>query len=66
MKNFIVKFKGLNSSSYYELLISDDNLEKNRQVFTGKQLTEGIFLTIEQAPGSLLIFYKEINNILKG
>ena len=63
-KNFIVKFKGLNSSSYYELLISDDNLEKNRQVFTGKQLTEGIFLTIEQAPGSLLIFYKEINNIL--
>ena len=66
MKNFIVKFKGLNPSSYYELLISDDNLEKNRHVFTGKQLTEGIFLTIEQAPGSLLIFYKEINNILKG
>jgi alpha-galactosidase len=59
MKNFIVKFQGLNSSSCYELLICDDKLEKARQVLAGKQLMEGITLTIDQAPGSLLVFYKE-------
>jgi alpha-galactosidase len=57
--DLLIKFKGLNPSARYELLISDDELEKKRRVLTGKRLMEGITLTIEQAPGSLLIFYKE-------
>jgi alpha-galactosidase len=57
--DLLIKFKGLNPSARYELLISDDKLEKKRRVLTGKRLMEGITLTIEQAPGSLLIFYKE-------
>lgn len=57
--DFVISFKGLNPSARYELIISDDRLEKRRRVLSGKLLMEGITLTIEQAPGSLLIFYKE-------
>ena len=59
LRDFFISFKGLKPSAKYELLISDDKLEKKRRVLSGKRLMEGITLTIEQAPGSLLIFYKE-------
>ena len=58
-KDFLINFKGLNPSRRYELIISDDKLEKKRRVLSGKRLMEGIIVNIEQAPGSLLIFYKE-------
>jgi len=50
----------LNPSAKYELIISDDKLEKKRRVLSGKRLMEGITLTIEQAPGSLLVFYRAL------
>jgi len=59
-KDFLINFKGLNPSRRYELIISDDKLEKKRRVLSGKRLMEGITLTIEQAPGSLLIFYRAL------
>ena len=58
--DFLINFKGLNPSAKYELIISDDKLEKKRRVLSGKRLMEGITLTIEQAPGSLLVFYRAL------
>jgi len=58
--DFLINFKGLNPSAKYELIISDDKLEKKRRVLSGKRLMEGITLSIEQAPGSLLIFYRAL------
>jgi alpha-galactosidase len=58
--DFLISLKGLNPSAKYELIISDDKLEKKRRVLSGKRLMEGITLTIEQAPGSLLIFYRSL------
>jgi len=58
-KDFLIKFKGLDSSSRYGLVISDDKLRKRKRILTGKRLIEGITLSIEEAPGSLIIFYKE-------
>jgi alpha-galactosidase len=58
--DFLISFKGLNPSAKYELIISDDKLEKKRRVLSGKRLMEGITLSIEQAPGSLLIFYRSL------
>jgi alpha-galactosidase len=57
--DFLISFKGLNPSAKYELIISDDKLEKKRRILSGKRLMEGITLSIEQAPGSFLVFYKE-------
>lgn len=57
--DFLIKFQGLKANSHYELTISDDRLNKKKSIFTGKRLTEGITLSIEEAPGSLLIFYQE-------
>jgi alpha-galactosidase len=57
--DFLINLKGLNPSAKYELIISDDKLEKKRRVLSGKRLMEGIIVNVEQAPGSLLIFYKE-------
>jgi len=59
-RDFLINFKGLNPSRRYELIISDDKLEKKRRILSGKRLMEGITLTIEQAPGSLLIFYRAL------
>lgn len=57
--DFFLKFKGLKTDTRYELLISNEKLNKKRHVLTGKQLMEGITLSVEEAPGSLLIFYEE-------
>ncbi|MGB9758337.1 MAG: alpha-galactosidase [Thermoproteota archaeon] len=58
-KDFPVKFKRLNLFSNYELIISDDNLNKRKCILTGEQLMYGVTFSIENAPGSLLITYKE-------
>ncbi|MGC9003570.1 MAG: alpha-galactosidase [bacterium] len=59
MKDFILKLKALNPSLSYEVIISNDELMKKKEIFTGKQLREGLALSIHKAPGSLLIFYRE-------
>lgn len=58
MKDFFIKFKGLKVGYRYELIISDEKLKKKKRILTGKRLMEGITLSVEESPGSLLILYK--------
>jgi len=50
-----LKLKGLLPSGRYELNFEDTG---NKQTFTGEALAAGIDVTIEQAPGSLLVTYR--------
>jgi len=58
-EDFLLKFRGLKADHRYELLISHEKLDEKRRILTGKRLMEGITLSLEEAPASLLIFYKE-------
>ena len=51
-----LKLRGLSSSARYELNFEDAG---NKQTLTGEVLTTGIDVTIEHAPGSLLVTYRE-------
>jgi len=51
-----LKLRGLLPSGRYELSFEDTG---NKQTFTGKELAAGIEVTIEPAPGSLLVTYRE-------
>jgi len=51
-----LKLGGLLPSGRYELNFEDTG---NKQTVTGKALASGIDVTIEQAPGSLLVTYRE-------
>ena len=53
-----LKLRGLLPSSRYELNFEDTG---NKQTFTGEALAEGIDVTIEYAPGSLLVTYKKVS-----
>ncbi len=59
-EDFLLQFRGLETDSRYELLISDDRLYKKKRIIRGKQLMEGITLSVKESPGSLLIFYKRV------
>lgn len=59
-RDFLLKFKGVKADSKYELIISNEKLEKSRRILSGKRLRDGITLSVEQSPGSLLIFYGEV------
>ncbi len=51
-----LKLRGLLPSARYELNFEDTG---NKQTFTGEALAAGIDVTIEHAPGSLLVTYRE-------
>ena len=51
-----LKLRGLLPSGRYELNFEDTG---NKQTFTGEALAAGIDVTIEPAPGSLLVTYRE-------
>jgi hypothetical protein len=51
-----LKLRGLLPSARYELNFEDTG---NKQTFTGEALAAGIDVTIEPAPGSLLVTYRE-------
>jgi len=56
--SFVVKLPEINQNAEYNLVFSDENLEEAEMVVTGRQLSDGITVKIEEAPGSLLIKYK--------
>ncbi len=51
-----LKLGGLSPSARYEVNFEDTG---NKQTFTGEALATGINVTIEDAPGSLLVTYRE-------
>ena len=51
-----LKLRGLSPSARYEVNFEDTG---NKQTFTGEALAAGIDVTIEHAPGSLLVTYRE-------
>jgi len=51
------RFYGLDSNATYELFYEDYGVKVKK---TGKELMNGIVLTISQKPSSLMIFYKKI------
>lgn len=52
-----LKLGGLSPSANYELTFNDTGA---RETFTGEKLQNGIELTIEDAPGSLLVTYRQL------
>ena len=53
----LLKLKGLLPTARYELKFEDSGA---RQVFTGKELAEGLKVMMESAPGSILITYRQL------
>lgn len=53
-----VKLRGIDEVANYELSDEDSGTKITR---TGKELITGFTLTLDEKPGSLLIFYKKIN-----
>jgi len=52
-----LKFKGLHPDAQYEVTIEDADL---KQTLTGESLSKGMDVTIEDAPGSSLITYRQL------
>lgn len=52
-----LKLWGLSSEVRYEVFLEDGGV---KQTYTGKELTEGLDITIDKQPGSLLITYQPI------
>jgi alpha-galactosidase len=57
-KSIQVKLRGVDEEANYELNDEDSGTKITR---TGKELMTGFTLTLDEKPGSLLIFYKKIN-----
>jgi alpha-galactosidase len=57
-KSIPVKLRGIDEMVNYELCDEDSGTKITR---TGKELMTGFTLTLDEKPGSLLIFYKKIN-----
>ncbi len=53
-----LKFRGLHPDAQYEVTIEDADL---KQTLTGESLSKGIDVTIADAPGSLLITYRQVS-----
>lgn len=58
--SFTVRLPEINSDVKYELLLSDENLVESKMTVSGKQLADGFRVSINEAPGSLLIKYRPI------
>lgn len=50
--------RAVHADGSYELRFSDEHLKRSVKVFRGQELLKGIEVTIEHAPGSLLIEYR--------
>jgi len=59
--SFIIKLPNIPCHNKYVLYMSDEHLVETELFITGKQLTEGLPVTIGEAPGSLLITYRAID-----
>ncbi|MBC7327714.1 alpha-galactosidase [bacterium] len=57
--DFSLRLRGLKPDAVYEVQLSDDNLNKIKRRLRGKKLMEGTIFSIEKAPGSLFVYYKE-------
>lgn len=55
---FVVKLPDVNCHKNYELTFSDEELSHTTKIVTGKELSDGISVSIDKVPGSLLVFYK--------
>lgn len=54
---FVIKLPEVNTEKQYSLTISDETLAETEQTVSGAELSTGFSVTIDEAPGSLLIFY---------
>jgi len=54
-----LKLGGLNPQARYELTFEDTGVKRT---FTGEELSNGLKVTIEDAPGSLLVTYRQLND----
>lgn len=54
-----LQMRDLDADSIYELTLSDEQMRRTRKTVRGKELLSGIEVTIEHAPGSLLIEYRK-------
>jgi alpha-galactosidase len=52
-----LRLKGLSQSTRYEIRYEDNGA---KQILTGKELADGVVITIDNVPGSLLIIYRFI------
>lgn len=57
---FVVKLPQINAAKEYNLVFSDENYVETQLTVSGKQLLDGLAVTIDTAPGSLVIKYKGI------
>ena len=57
---FVVKLPQINAAKEYNLVFSDENYVETQLTVSGKQLLDGFPVTIDTAPGSLVIKYKGI------
>ena len=55
--SIVLKFQGLHPDAQYEVSIEDTGV---KQAFSGETLGKGMDVTIENAPGSLLITYCQV------
>ena len=55
--SFVIRLPEINTEKQYHLTLSDENLEETALTVSGAELSTGFPVTIDEAPGSLLIFY---------
>ena len=58
---YLLKLPNIDSEKMYTLILSDENLTETGITLSGKLLAEGFPVTIDQAPGSLTIFYRPLS-----
>jgi len=52
-----LRLRGLSQSALYEIRYEDNGA---RKILTGKELANGVVVTIDKAPGSLFITYRSV------
>ena len=57
---YLLKLPNIDSEKMYSLILSDENLTETGITLSGKLLAEGFPVIIDQAPGSLTIFYRPL------
>ena len=59
--SFVIKLPEIDPNQVYTLRFSDENLDEVKTTISGKALLDGLCVTIDQAPGSVMIFYQAID-----
>ena len=54
-RDVCLRLRGLSQLARYEILFEDDGVKR---IITGEERADGVVVTIDEAPGSLLITYR--------